>query len=165
MHSAQVKGDKIAQPASSPGQRSGMARSFPAVPVPQLTAQTKPAEIAPLQTSSQPYQLAKTKWGKKMTLREFHQWVDNQKSENAEVSSGGIPKDEFARFATPQGPQGPSNVNDDMDSDDERSIRDWMAQMKASRPGGLGISVPVPGTPETSPQGSPRNMESDQEEV
>ncbi len=99
-----------------------------------------------------------------MSLREFHQWVD-QKKENAELSSGGIRKDEFARFATPQGPQGPGNVNPDMDSDDEQSIRDWMARFKNSCPGGLGISIPVPGTPEASPQGSPRNRESDQEEV
>jgi hypothetical protein len=74
----------------------------------------------------------------------------------ADMPAAQTRRDEFANFAAPQGPQGPRRQADNMSAAQERQILDMFTQRRAEHGRVLGVTVPVPGTPDHSPPPSPR---------
>ena len=164
--------DQAAQPIITPGTPS-TALSLPAVPFLQMKEATAPVQFA--------RKKRRHKWGKKMSLGEFHRFVDQQQAadqENEAVGEDGMKKDTYANFAAPQGPIGEAREVEGFGPDEEQQIRDAFQANRDRRPGGLGISIPVPNSPVggsplggspvggsplvRSPVGSPRNNSGDE---
>lgn len=70
------------------------------------------------------------------------------------VRAKAVERDAFANFAVPQGPEGAARMSGNMTSKQQQQIVDAFAAIRSQGKGGLGTTIPVPGTPDGSPQPS-----------